>query len=450
MKRAISIFLVLIIMLSLISGCGGSKSEDTQEPSESTKEETSTEEASEKPADLKWDGYELSKGLEGKITFMHWGDDYERQMYADLIEAYEELVPGVEVEQMYTPGDYYTKLQTLAASGTLPDVFWLNEARVKEFSDAGLVADLTDVLEKYPAIAEGMFDGALEYGQADGIQYAIPKDFTSYVMYINVDLFEEAGIPIPTSDWTMDDYIELAEKLTIVENGRTVQYGTAVNNYRADWINFMGNYDAEWFKDGKSNISDPNAIKGLSVPATLVEKGYAPAPGTTGESEDRLFIIGQVAMYPSGRWVVPSFLAECDFEWTAVEFPKGTTRVCPFITANVAISAHTENKEIAANFLSFLMSETGLSYTLASGLSVPLYENLITNKNILGEPAEAFIATSKYIGDKEQIEALATGKWAEYDAIISAELSLVFEGSQTIEEAARNIDKKANETLFND
>ncbi len=94
------------------------------------------------------------------------------------------------------------------------------------------------------------------------------------------------------------------------------------------------------------------------------------------------------------------------------------------------------------------MSQTGLGYTLSSGLSVPLYEELITDKNILAEPAEAFIATSNYIGDKEQVEALGTGKWSEYNSIISAELSLVFEGSQTIEQAAANIDKKANETLF--
>lgn len=330
----------------------------------------------------------------------------------------------------------------------MPDIFWINEARVKEFADAGLMADLADTIKQYPAITDGMFKGAIDYGKADGIQYCIPKDYTSYVMYINVDMFKEAGIPIPTSDWTMDDYINIAEQLTQVSNGRTVQYGTAVNNYRADWINFMGNYDAPWFKDGKSNISDPAAIKGLGVQAQLIDKGYAPAPGTTGDSEDRLFIIGLVGMYPSGRWVVPSFIGECDFEWTAVEFPKGTTRICPFITANVAISSSTQNREIAESFLSFQMSQTGLSYTLSSGLSVPLYEDLITDKNFLAEPADAFIASSAYIGDKEQIEALATGKWAEYNSIISAELSLVYDGSQTIEQAAANIDKKANETLF--
>ena len=442
MKKIITLILVLAMVLSLTTAC-------SQEDPQPSGENDNPPVAGEKPEDLKWDGYEDSIGLEGTITYMHWGDDYERQMYADLIAAYEELVPGVTIEQAFTPGDYYTKLQTQAGSDTLPDIFWINEARVKEFADAGLMTDISDILQEYPAITDGMFEGAMDYGKADGVQYCVPKDYTSYVMYINIEMFEEAGIEVPTSDWTMEDYVEIAEKLTKVENGRTVQYGTAVNNYRADWINFMGNYDSQWFKDGKSNISDPDAIKGLSVQAELIDKGYAPAPGTTGESEDRLFIIGQIGMYPSGRWVVPSFNSEIDFEWTAVEFPKGTTRVCPFITANVAISSDTENRDIAANFLSFQMSQTGLSYTLSSGLSCPLYEDLITNKDFLAEPAEAFIASSNYIGDEEQIEALGTGKWAEYNSIISAELSLVFDGSQTVEEAAENIDRKANDTLFN-
>lgn len=443
MKRTVGIFLVIVMVLSLATACSNPPSEAQNSP------DTPAVAEGDKPADLKWDGYEASKGLNGKITYMFWGDDYERQMYTDLIAAYEKLVPGVKIEQMYTPGgDYYTKLQNLGAAKTVPDIFWLSEARVKELSNAGLMADLTDVLKQYPAISDGMFDGALEYGQVNGTQYCIPKDYTGYVMYINKDIFKEAGIPIPTSDWTMEDYVKIAGQLTKVENGRTAQYGTIVNNYRADWINFMGNYDAQWFKDGKSNISDSNAVKGLGVQAELIKKGYAPVPGTTAEGEDRLFIIGQVGMFPSGRWVVPSFLSECDFEWTAVEMPKGTTRVCPFITANVAISADSKNKEIAANFLSFQMSQTGLRYTLSNGLSVPLYKDLITDKSILAEPADAFIATSNYIGDKEQVEALGTGKWTEYNSIIFAELSLVYDGTQTIEQAAANIDKKANETLF--
>jgi multiple sugar transport system substrate-binding protein len=436
MKKLLSLVLALAMMLSMAACSSAPASSETTDPGVEID-----------PTTIAWDGYEQSKGLEGTISMMHWGDDYERQMYENVINRYMELVPGVTVEQLYVPGDYYTKLQTLAASNQMPDLYWVAEGRTAEYASTGYMMDLAPVLADYPAILEGYAEGALVYGQYDGVQYALPKDFTGYCMFINEDMFAEAGLEVPTGDWTMDEYLELAEKLTIKSGDRTVQYGTAVSNYRADWINFMGNFDAAWFKDGKSNISDPNAIKGLSYQAKLVEEGWAPTPGVTEEGEDRLFITGQLAMYASGRWVMPSFMEEIDFNWTAVEMPTGTTKVSPFITSNVAIAPSCENVDVAANFYSFFFSEEALKLTLAQNLSLPLYDSLLTD-DFLAEPNDAFIACADYLGDAEQVEALMTGKWSEYNSIFYAEMQLVFDGQKTLEQAAADIDKQANETVF--
>ena len=174
-----------------------------------------------------------------------------------------------------------------------------------------MLANMNDILKEYPQLTEDIIDGVMEFGNIDGNQVAFPKDWTSYVMYLNLDMFKEAGVEVPTNDWTVEDYKEIAEKLTQKRDDGTVDvYGTAINNYRADWINWMGNYDADWFKDGKSNLSSPEALKGLKVMDDVIKSGAAPSPGSvssTGDSEDRLFVIGKVAMYPSGRWVIPSF-----------------------------------------------------------------------------------------------------------------------------------------------
>lgn len=251
----------------------------------------------------------------------------------------------------------------------------------------------------------------------------------------------------------MEDYEDIAAKLTQKNGDRVDVYGTAINNYRADWINWMGNYDAEWFKDGKSNLSDAKSLEGLSVMYDLVQDGSAPSPGTvssTGDSEDRLFVIGKVAMYPSGRWVVPSFRTECDFEWTAVEMPKGTTRTCPFICSMVCIADSSKNKDIAANLLSYQMSDEGLATVMEQGLSLPVYKDLMSNDTYVSTPpdADAFINSAAYLGNKSQIEACLTGQWSEYSSIISAGLSDAFEGKTTIEEAVKTIDEQANTTVF--
>lgn len=442
LKKVLALLMATTMVASMATGCGSKDKEDDNKTQVDVENTT-------------WEGAEKAAELSGKVTYMHSGDDYEREMYAGVFDSYMQYAKDVEVEQMYVPSDYSTKLQTLAAAGQLPDLFWTGEAGVKAYYDAGMLSDMTDVLAEYPDLTKDIVDGVLEFGNIDGKQVAFPKDWTSYVMYINLDLFEEAGVEVPTNDWTVDEYKDIAAQLTKKsEDGSRVDvYGTAVNNYRADWVNWMGNYGADWFKDGKSNIASAEAIQGLSVMYDLVQAGSAPSPGTvssTGESEDRLFIIEKVAMYPSGRWTIPSFRSECDFEWDALEMPKGTTRTCPFICSMVCIAETSENKDIAANLLSYQMSDEGLLQVMGSALSLPVYSDLMANEDYVNTPpsADAFINSSEYLGNESQLEASLTGKWSEYSSIISAQLSYALEGEMTIEEAAKAIDEQANTTVF--
>ena len=102
------------------TGCGGSGGDSKEE-----KKPTKTAE------DTNWEGAEKAADLSGKVTYMHSGDDYEREMYANVFSTYEQYAPNVEVEQMYVPSDYDTKLQTLAVADDLPDLFWVGESGVK-------------------------------------------------------------------------------------------------------------------------------------------------------------------------------------------------------------------------------------------------------------------------------------------------------------------------------
>ncbi len=462
-KKVMAMLAVAAMMTVALTGCGGGGATTTAAAGDTTAAgdtaaagNTAAADETAAATDTDWEGASVASGLSGKVTYMHSGDDYEREMYANVFSSYQKYAPGVEIEQMYVPSDYYTKLQTLATADSLPDLFWVAESSARMYYDAGLLANMDDYMKQYPQLTEDIIDGVLEFGQFDGSQYAFPKDWTSYVMYINKDMFKEAGVEAPTNDWTVEEYKDLAAQMTQMsaDGSRVEVYGTAINNYRADWINWMGNYDAEWFKDGKSNLSSPEAKQGLGVMYDLVQAGSAPSPGTvsaTGDSEDRLFIIGKVAMYPSGRWTIPSFRSECDFEWDAVEMPKGTTRTCPFICSMVGIASTSENKDIAANVLSYQMSDEGLALVMESALSLPVYKDLMANEKYVNTPpsAEAFINTSEYLGNASQLEVCKTGKFSEYNSMINAGLSEAFEGNTTLDEALAKIDEQANTTLFN-
>lgn len=397
-----------------------------------------------------------SKKLKGEVSFMGWGDEAERVMYDKVFKDFEAKNPGVKVNYIFTPDDYYTKLQTMIAGNTAPDVFYLAEGRVAQYAKDGVLLGLDPYVKKYPELTKDFVPGVLRYGTYQDKLYAIPKDWQPVVMYINEDIFKAAGLPLPTSDWTMDDFRAIAKKLTKVEGKKTVQYGCAVENYRADWMVFGGNYGGEWFKDGKSNWSDPNVLKGMNVMRdVIVTDKTSPSPAAVssmGQSQSQLFETGKVAMFPSGRWAVPTYRETCKaFTWSAVEMPKGTTRVNPIITAALASSAKSKNPELAVALLRHVLSDESLTTVMSLGIGLPCYQHLVDKPGLVSEPPAAapFKATGAYIDQKVQYAAVSTTKFAEFQDIISAQLDLAFNGSITMEAAAAAIDKKANAEVFN-
>ena len=68
---------------------------------------------------------------------------------------------------------------------------------------------------------------------------AVGKDFSTCAIYVNGGLFEKAGLTLPREGWTYDEYLSLAQQLTLDSQGRNaadpqfdpddiVQYGTTV------------------------------------------------------------------------------------------------------------------------------------------------------------------------------------------------------------------------------
>ena len=46
----------------------------------------------------------------------------------------------------------------------------------------------------------------MTYGSPDGQTYFIPGGYNTMVMYCNTAVFEEAGVELPETDWTWDEF----------------------------------------------------------------------------------------------------------------------------------------------------------------------------------------------------------------------------------------------------
>jgi ABC-type glycerol-3-phosphate transport system substrate-binding protein len=67
----------------------------------------------------------------------------------------------------------------------------------------------------------------------------MPRYVNIMFLWYRKDLFDKAGVKYPTNDWTHDDYYEAARKLTVVEGGKTKQYGVAFPAW---------SWDRYWYK----------------------------------------------------------------------------------------------------------------------------------------------------------------------------------------------------------
>src|SRR5512136_1626228 len=79
-----------------------------------------------------------------------------------MIQSFETKYPLIKVKVETAPfADYFTKLQTLIAGGTAPDVFELNYENFVTYADKGLLLDLSPMLE-----ADSTIDPAIYYPRA--------------------------------------------------------------------------------------------------------------------------------------------------------------------------------------------------------------------------------------------------------------------------------------------
>lgn len=87
---------------------------------------------------------------------------------------------------------------------------------VGEFVLDGLLLNIQEYVDRdIMPQAENYFVSAFEAGRVNGDLYAFPNHFVHTVMFYNIDAFEEAGVPLPTTDWTWEDFRSAAEALTI-------------------------------------------------------------------------------------------------------------------------------------------------------------------------------------------------------------------------------------------
>lgn len=208
---------------------------------------------------------------------------------------------------MTTQADYYTQIQTAAASDTLPDVAIIHADQVATWAYRNVLRPIDDVATSMNLSSGDFPEGVWNAGQVAGKRYSIPLDIHPMTMFYNEDLLTAAGITAAPK--TREEFEAAAQAITdkgtkgfMLTAGFPVQqiFSMLLHQYGGTWFDADGtkamwNSDAgvqalQWMKDAQGKWSEPNlevdaelaAFK--SGGAGMIWNGIWQTTNVTGES----------------------------------------------------------------------------------------------------------------------------------------------------------------------
>lgn len=373
--------------------------------------------------------------------------DVEKQIIAE----FEKENPGIKVQFDAVPfGDFFTKLQTMIAGGTPPDVASLNMENLQSFAALGALADLGPLVQKDNYDLGQYYPATLDMHSYKGKLYGLPASFSTVVLFYNKKLFDEAQVPYPDGTWTWDKMIDAAKKLTKDTNGdgKIDQFGYA----KAWWPVYLWLNGADLFNKErtKCTIAEPAAVEGIQkmVDLWLVHK-VAPTPADLKTQSDwDMFMAGRLAMYPVGPWGIAPFQKISTFEWDIADHPAGKEKATFLFGNSLTILAASKNQEAAWKYLKFAAGEKGErirqqgGYEIAPVKKVAESEFLQSLKGKMPAHAEVFLNSTAYARTVPVVP-----KWNEISAAIDEQLELASLGKKPVKDALTDAAAKVDAIL---
>ncbi|GMO63212.1 MAG: hypothetical protein Ta2A_10210 [Treponemataceae bacterium] len=219
------------------------------------------------------------------FTFATWAAGQELKEFQEIIDRVNADANGeYTVTVLSVPSDYYIKISTLIASKKTPDFFWLSQELISRYAQLGAIADIS---EKFAASTrlrpDEFYEGVLSSASFQGKYWGLPWIANPLMVYYNKRLFDEAGISHPGAlgDWTWDEFIETAKKLTFLRKDTLGndyrQYGCIVDGWpNIETFIWAGGGDII-AKDGIGiTLDDEAALRGLDILHTILSSGITP------------------------------------------------------------------------------------------------------------------------------------------------------------------------------
>jgi len=325
----------------------------------------------------------------------------ETALLESLLYQFSVANPDITVKYEPITGDFKQVLLTGIASGTEPDVYYMDIGWWQELAKNDVLLPMDDLMASTGTTKAMFIPSLIDAFTYNGVVYGIPKDFNTLGMFYNKGLFDAAGLAYPTDDWTWTELKAAATALTDMTDETKPVYGFCAagdaGRFPAFVIQNGGTVMNADFSD--TTLDSEQAIGAAKFYTDFRANGSGVIPADIGEGwQGTVFGKGQCAMVYEGGWLIPYMKDQFPaIQYGIAHLPAGPVGEGNMIfTVAWGISKNTQNPDAAWKVVEFLTNEASQTTVLQSGFAYPSRVSLASSEYLKNNPNAAAIFNGAY------------------------------------------------------
>lgn len=370
MKKHVSLFLVLLMLVTLVA-CASTPAAPDAAPapaSEKAPDATPAPAAPEK-ASLR--------------IFHHFGEQVKKDGMQNMCDAFSALHPEVEFTIEFMDfNDYIKTVKLQIAADNAPDFIHVRPANVPELVYDG------HILAIDPAIVADCVDATLPPLTIDGKVYGAPLDIGGLGIFYNKKMFADNGFSVPTTLTEFENVMKGFQDKGIVPLTPSFNDNWTMNLiFEPDYFSYQLHMD-ETYQDkimkGEANFSDnPEMPQMLERIATMV-KYYGPDPFAKDHAGCmQSFANEEYPMLVLGNWgigEIRKYNPDGEFGFFAGPVRDSNNVFQAGVDDCLMVSSHSKAPEAAVEFLKYLMSPDANKIWADTTMNVPSLKGVSLTK----------------------------------------------------------------------
>ena len=150
------------------------------------------------------------------VTLLLW--DRNEPAYTGFFDAWQPTFaarhPNITVRFEPRPPDWHAKVAAALVAGTPPDVLLSNSHDIRSQADQQQIVPLDPFVKAARLDTQDFLQGVYKGMTWRDRQAVLPQVVVTNTVYYNRDLFSKAGVAPPKDDWTHEQFLDAAQKLT--------------------------------------------------------------------------------------------------------------------------------------------------------------------------------------------------------------------------------------------